>query len=474
MNKVDGHRVTSERKSIVCNRIVLIISFVLLLSLDDKILAKDLNPPDFAGGNQTGVIFWEFNEDNDQPTSFKYYPKSRDEDEGNRFGFRYYGDFDNSWEWQEGGYLAMVGGEESLVMPLPVGYGANLRGYMQVVWEGSPEDSPLGVAPEIWLDYDAEFLNEEEFVLEPIKNVETDNQRWYTTFEWTFEDWPDLGEATHFHLLWNLDTDYEFRLDEVIVDLVIFDGAEPPKGSGRVGVEPKETKGRIMRPIARDKLITLDTDPHLMGWWKFDETTGNEAADSSKHKRKATLDHELTFDKASVDGKVGRALKLAKDDAVDVKGYKGVTGTAPRAVTAWIKTNKTRGNIVVWGENDSGKQFRFAHIRGRIGLTPNGGYYYMKEYTNDNQWHHIAVVVKESELPNLHDDIVLYLDGEVAVIDDIGLLDLLPVETAEKDDVRIGDGYEGLIDDLRIYHRALSINEIKAIHKGKSNKPLAK
>jgi hypothetical protein len=167
-------------------------------------------------------------------------------------------------------------------------------------------------------------------------------------------------------------------------------------------------------------------------------------------------------------------LKLAKDDAVDVKGYKGVTGTAPRAVTAWIKTNKTRGNIVVWGENDSGKQFRFAHIRGRIGLTPNGGYYYMKEYTNDNQWHHIAVVVKESELPNLHDDIVLYLDGEVAVIDDIGLLDLLPVETAEKDDVRIGDGYEGLIDDLRIYHRALSINEIKAIHKGKSNKPLAK
>jgi hypothetical protein len=457
----------------MCNRIVLLISLVLVLSLSGNVPAKDLNPPKFAGGNQTGVIVWEFDEDNDQPTSFGYRPQSRVENDGNRFGFRNY---DNSWEWQEGGYLAMAGGEESLVMPLPAGTGTNLRGYMQVVWEGPPEDPPLAVAPEIWLDYDAEFLNEEELILEPIKNTEIGNQRWYTVFEWTLEDWPRLSEATHFHLIWNLDTDYEFRLDEVTVDLVIYDGAEPLAGPGRAGVVPDGAEDGAKRPTARDKdkLPTLDTEPHLMGWWKFDETTGKTASDSSKHKRKGTLDNELTFDKASVNGKVGKALKLERDDAVDIKGYKGVTGTAPRTITVWIKTTETRGDIVVWGERDSGKQFCFTHIRGRIGLTPHGGYYYMKEYTNDNKWHHIAVVVKESELPNLHDDIVLYLDGEVAVIDDIGLLDLLPVETAEKDDVRIGDGYKGLIDELRIYSRALSTGEIKAIYRGRSNKPLAK
>ena len=230
----------------------------------------------------------------------------------------------------------------------------------------------------------------------------------------------------------------------------------------------------IAGAMGAEAKVSLDKDPHLMGWWKFDETTGNVAADSSKHKRKGTLDGELTFDKASVDGKFGKALKLDRNDAVHIKGYKGVTGTAPRTVTAWIKTSETRGDIAVWGERDSGRHFRFTHIRGRIGMTPHGGYYYMKEYTNDDKWHHVAVVVKESELPNLHDDIVLYLDGEVAVIDDIGLLDLLPVETAKKDDVRIGDGYEGLIDELRIYSRALSIDEIKAIQQGKSDKPLAK
>ncbi len=222
------------------------------------------------------------------------------------------------------------------------------------------------------------------------------------------------------------------------------------------------------------KQVILDKDPNLMGWWKFDETSGNTAADSSKHKRKGTLAGESTFDKASADGKVGKALKLERNDSVEIKGYKGVTGTAPRTVTAWIKTKERRGDIVVWGERDSGKQFCFRHIRGRIGMTPFGGYYYMKEYTDDDKWHHIAVVVEEAELPNLYDDIVLYLDGEVAVLDDIGLLGLMPVETAEKEDVRIGGGYEGLIDDVRIYSRALSIDEIKAIHQGKSDKPLAK
>ena len=220
--------------------------------------------------------------------------------------------------------------------------------------------------------------------------------------------------------------------------------------------------------------VILDKDPNLAGGWKFDDTTGNTAIDSSIHKRNGTLNNELTFEKVSAEGRFGKAVKLAAKDSIVVKNYKGVTGTAPRTVTSWIKTTKTSGDIVVWGERESGKQFCFRHIRGRIGMTPFGGYYYMKEYTNDDKWHHIAVVVKESELPNLYDDIELYLDGEAAELDDIGLLGLLPVETAEKDDVLIGGGYEGLLDDLRIYSRALSIEEIKTIHKGTSDKPVAK
>ena len=226
---------------------------------------------------------------------------------------------------------------------------------------------------------------------------------------------------------------------------------------------------------AGPKTTTLDTDPHLVGWWKFDETGGKTAGDSSKFKHNGTLVGELAFDKNSVEGKIGRALKFTGGDGmVEIKGYKGITGTKPRSVTAWIRTKKNGGEIIAWGESDFGKMFYCRFIRGRIGVTPDGGYLYMKEYINDDKWHHIAAVVHEAELPNLYDHVKLYLDGEVAVIDDIGLLDLWPINTGNKIDVRIGRGYVGLIDDLRLYDRPLSEDEVKALYQLKSNQPLPK
>jgi hypothetical protein len=224
---------------------------------------------------------------------------------------------------------------------------------------------------------------------------------------------------------------------------------------------------------------TLDTDPNLVGWWKFDETAGKTASDSSRFKHNGTLKGELSFDRNSADGKIGKALRLGgKEDMVEIKDYKGITGTKPRSVTAWIKTNKTDGEIVAWGENDFGRMFYCRHIRGRIGVTPDGGYLYMKEYTNDDTWHHIGAVVIEAPAdspgPNLHDHVKLYLDGELAVIDDIGLLDLWPLTTGKDIDVRLCRGFTGLLDDVRIYDRALSEDEVKALFQQKTDQPLKK
>lgn len=228
-----------------------------------------------------------------------------------------------------------------------------------------------------------------------------------------------------------------------------------------------------------DKTVTLDTDPHLLGWWKFDDAAGKTALDSSKYKRKGTLKGQLDFEKCSVPGKIGKALKFAgKEDMVELKDYKGITGVKPRSLTAWIKTDKRNGEIIAWGESDFGKMFYCRHIRGRIGVTPDGGYLYMKEYVNDDKWHHIGVVVltapEDSPGPNLHDHVKLYLDGEPATIDDIGLLDLWPLNTGKEIDVRIGRGFVGLIDDFRLYDRSLSTDEVKAIFQQKTNQPLKK
>ena len=212
------------------------------------------------------------------------------------------------------------------------------------------------------------------------------------------------------------------------------------------------------------KPIDLDKDPNLVGWWKFDEKSGTDAADSSKHGRDGTLKGNLSFEDGSVPGRFGNALKLGgREQYVEIGGYKGVTGNQARTVAAWIKTDSSRGEIAAWGHEDFGQMFIFGFVRESIGVTPHGGYLYIAAEAEDDDWHHVAAVVDEAELPNLHDHVTLYMDGTVQEIHDIGLLDLWPIDTGNELDVRIGRGWRGILDDVRIYDRPLSEDEVRAL-----------
>ena len=203
----------------------------------------------------------------------------------------------------------------------------------------------------------------------------------------------------------------------------------------------------------------LDTDPHLVGWWKLDDGEGKTVADSSGKGRNGTLQGEGEW----VAGRDGKALQLNGKNCIEIAGYKGISGTQPRTVAAWVRTKASRGEILAWGLNDAGKMWTFGFVRGRVGVTPKGGYLYMNEEIHDGEWHHVAAVLTGGDPPNLHDDVKLYLDGEPAAIHDIGLLDLWPIETGSEMDVQIGRGFNGCLDDVRLYDRALSKDEINAL-----------
>ena len=84
--------------------------------------------------------------------------------------------------------------------------------------------------------------------------------------------------------------------------------------------------------------VSLDDDPHLVAWWKFDETSGKTAADSSKQAHHGTLEGGLSFDTNSVPSRVGKALRFAgNSDGVRIAGYKGITGTQARSAAVWIR-----------------------------------------------------------------------------------------------------------------------------------------
>ena len=61
------------------------------------------------------------------------------------------------------------------------------------------------------------------------------------------------------------------------------------------------------KPVPAD-VVKLNKDSHLVAWWKFDETDGKSATDSSSRDRKGSLTGTLAFDTASVAGRVGKAL----------------------------------------------------------------------------------------------------------------------------------------------------------------------
>ncbi|MHC4212948.1 MAG: LamG domain-containing protein, partial [Planctomycetota bacterium] len=222
-----------------------------------------------------------------------------------------------------------------------------------------------------------------------------------------------------------------------------------------VGCQDEAVVEKPVQLQAEPKPIINDTSVGLVGLWKFDEVSGTMVADSSGKGRNGTLMEEANFGAGSVEGAIGKALFLKDNQYVQINGYKGVLGTQARTVCAWIKTKHTKGKLLSWGLDEGGKQFNFTHHRGRIGIRPKGGYYYMNDKLNDESWHHVAAVILDSESPNLHDDVRLYKDGELAIIHDIGVLDLWPIDTKSGEDVTIGKGYQGAIDDVRIYDRAL-------------------
>ncbi len=221
----------------------------------------------------------------------------------------------------------------------------------------------------------------------------------------------------------------------------------------------------IEKPVIEPKPIINDTSVGLVGFWKFDEVSGTMVADSSGKGHNGTLMEEANFGAASVEGAIGKALVLKDNQYVQINGYKGVLGTQARTVCVWIKTEHTSGKLLSWGLDEGGKQFNFAHFRRRIGILPKGGYYFMAEKSNDNKWHHMVAVIEDADPPNLHDDVRLYKDGELAIIHDIGVLDLWQIDTKSGEDVTIGKGYQGAIDDVRIYDRALSEQEVNSLSK---------
>jgi parallel beta-helix repeat protein len=207
--------------------------------------------------------------------------------------------------------------------------------------------------------------------------------------------------------------------------------------------------------------------------WKFDETSGSTAADNAGSNN-GTLNNMEDTDWVTGRG-CGNALVFDGDNEyVEITGYKGITGTNARTCAAWIKKDSTAwGHIISWGgnTNNGDRWLLWVDSVGHLRLTVKGGYVYAK-YTNlsDGNWHHVAATFEIGADGNLNEanvtDVKLYVDGK----EDTTLNQAQEIHTEYTENVRIGlltttnaKYFDGIIDDVRIYNRALSAHEISEL-----------
>ena len=209
--------------------------------------------------------------------------------------------------------------------------------------------------------------------------------------------------------------------------------------------------------------------PGLMAYFRFDETTGPTAFDSSPNRYDAKVIG--SDDRAWVSGKTGNALQFdGIGDGVLVTGYKGIGGSNPRTVCAWIKTTDTEGEIVSWGQGGipGGRWVFRTQPEGVLRVEIGGGAIVGSTIVSDDQWHHIAAVLEEGSA-NIN-EVKLYVDGVIDRPSFVGEKEIDTVidsETAPDLYINARPGstkyFAGKIDEVRIYSRALSQQEIEKL-----------
>lgn len=217
-------------------------------------------------------------------------------------------------------------------------------------------------------------------------------------------------------------------------------------------------------------------------WLPLDENAGTVAHDALSR----PLGNLSGFPESPwAAGRLGNALSFdGSDDRVTLAGKKGVTGTAARTVSFWVNANATqvagtRPTLVSWGAANGGA----AGARFDINLNHSNGYRLRAEFNSSGVnfttatrsdlrgagWVHCAIVVPANATVS---QILGYIDGTAATpaLEPAGAGGTV-INTGSVNDIAIGRisdataarAFGGLIDDVRIYTRALDASEIAAL-----------
>ncbi len=221
----------------------------------------------------------------------------------------------------------------------------------------------------------------------------------------------------------------------------------------------------------------------LVGHWTLDETSGSSIADSAGSNTGTWVDNANNdVAEETVAGQDATSLTFdGADDAINVGSDVSIDDifSGGGTVSAWIHPTSggsgTYGRIMDKSQSTSannGWALQIDDGLGDIGFEAgcsSGAYYWQ---TNSapapfNQWSHIAIVFDNSDITN---DPMFYVNGNIASIVNNGGGCSGSFDSDAASNLIIGDyqggarPFDGIIDDVRLYNRAISASEVASMY----------
>jgi hypothetical protein len=228
--------------------------------------------------------------------------------------------------------------------------------------------------------------------------------------------------------------------------------------------------------------VTKGADPDLLLWWKFDDGAGATATDSSGNGRDGTLMGNLQW----VPGQINGALQFGGDGGHVIDNDAGVymNGLSAFTVALWIKSDAigTDSGFIIFEDpvGQDKKNIRYDQDMGggrldgiKYGVTTGADIRETDESPSNVQttdWQHICVTW-QSGSGTFPLGLNLYINGVFTPPEEDDV-DSAPGGTTAYDRVMVGKGckdegatagWDGLIDDVRIYSRVLTAEEIQQV-----------
>jgi hypothetical protein len=211
----------------------------------------------------------------------------------------------------------------------------------------------------------------------------------------------------------------------------------------------------------------------LVGYWPFN---GNANDESGNGNHGVVNGANLTSDRF---GEKNKAYGFDGINDYIQTNCLGISGGESRTVTFWAKTNGINGlnnqnmNVVCYGSSASGANFEVALNHSCEGLTLdiNDGVNTKSATTSDNSWRFFTIVFDNSLGNNFN--AVLYYSNSILLTSTCQVGALTTINSNNMNPIVFGAYwnhlirfFQGSIDDICIWNRALSSTEISQLYKG--------